>query len=113
MEKFLWIALAHGLLLGAVVAAPAAAVAANEVTIVVDHGYTPDEIHVRAGEPVRLRFVRKDRSGCTREVVFPSLGIRRELPPHEQVVIDLGPQPAGRIELHCGMQMVRGVIVVR
>jgi plastocyanin domain-containing protein len=56
--------------------------------------------------------VRKDYSPCTREVVFPSLDIRRELPVNEPVFIDLPALPAGEIEFHCGMNMIRGTIVV-
>ena len=111
MQRFIWLALAQGLLFG--VTLTAAAEPAREIEVVVDHGYAPEEIEVRAGEHVRLRFVRHDHSGCTREVVFPSLGLRRDLPPGQPVVIDLGRVPAGVIEFHCGMKMVHGRVVAR
>jgi soluble P-type ATPase len=99
------------LALGAV-AADGVAQAPTEIEIVVQGGYRPDRIEVRAGAPVRLRFVRHEYSGCTREVVFPSLGIRRELPPHTPVVIDLGVLAPGEYPFECGMGMIRGVLVV-
>ena len=82
------------------------------VEIVVDGSYKPDRIEAREGERLRLKFVRKDYSGCTREVVFPTLNIRRELPTNKPVVIELPALAPGEIEFRCGMNMVRGTIVV-
>ncbi|MBN8614868.1 MAG: cupredoxin domain-containing protein [Deltaproteobacteria bacterium] len=86
---------------------------ARVIEIVVDGAYAPDRIVVREGERVRLRFVRHDYSSCTREVVFPWLGLRRELPPHQPVTIELPALAAGEHEFHCGMGMVRGTIMVQ
>ncbi|MBX3246725.1 MAG: cupredoxin domain-containing protein [Myxococcales bacterium] len=84
----------------------------REIEVVVRGGYTPHRITIRAGERVRLRFVRHEYSSCTREVVFPSLSIRRELPPHQPVVIDLPTLAPGEHEFRCGMNMVRATIIV-
>lgn len=90
--------------------APAEAV--REVEIVVERGYHPSEIPAVEGERLRLRFVRREWDGCTKEVVFPSLGIRRELPPDKPVVIELPPLTAGKLEFECGMKMRRGAVLV-
>jgi plastocyanin domain-containing protein len=95
--------------------APSAATAqapTTDIEITVDGGYSPNRIEVRAGTHVRLHFTRHEYSGCTREVVFPTLGLREELPPHETVIIDLGVLPAGEHAFHCGMNMIHGVVVV-
>ncbi|WP_437335804.1 cupredoxin domain-containing protein [Sorangium sp. So ce394] len=86
--------------------------AVREIEIVVDGGYKPSRIVVTEGERVRLKLVRRDYSPCSREVVFASLGIRRELPTNVPVVIDLPALSPGEIEFKCGMNMLRGVIVV-
>ncbi|WP_437944660.1 cupredoxin domain-containing protein [Sorangium sp. So ce296] len=86
--------------------------AVREIEIVVDGGYKPSRIVVTEGERVRLKVVRRDYSPCSREVVFASLGIRRELPTNVPVVIDLPALSPGEIEFKCGMNMLRGVIVV-
>ncbi|MFT3764292.1 MAG: cupredoxin domain-containing protein [Minicystis sp.] len=103
----------------AAVAAPLVASTAHaeearprEIEIVVDRGYQPARIVVQQGERVRLKIVRRDYSPCAREIVFPSLGIRRELPVNEAVFVDLPALPAGEIEFHCGMNMLHGKIVV-
>ncbi|MCC6877215.1 MAG: cupredoxin domain-containing protein [Sandaracinaceae bacterium] len=84
----------------------------REIEIVVRGGYQPHRITIRRGERVRLRFVRQDWSSCTREVVFPTLGIRRELPVQAPVVVQLPVLEAGEHPFHCGMNMIRGTLVV-
>lgn len=91
---------------------PLKAPAVREIEIIVDGGYKPDRIVIPEGERVRLKFIRKDYSPCTREVVFASLGIRRELPTNTPVVIEIPAQSAGEIPFECGMKMAKGVIVV-
>lgn len=85
----------------------------REIEVIVDGGYQPGRITVTAGERVRLRFIRRDHTPCTREVVFASLDIRRELPTDQPVVIDLPALAAGEYEFRCGMNMIRGVLVVQ
>ncbi len=87
--------------------------AGRTIDIVVDGEYQPSRIVVQQGERVRLRFVRRDYGPCTREVVFESLGIRRELPTNQPVEIELPALTAGEHEFHCGMNMIRGTIVVQ
>ncbi len=86
---------------------------AREVEIIVENGYTPSVIEVTEGEPVRLRFVRRDYSPCSREVVFPTLDIRRMLPTNQPVIIDLPALSVGETPFQCWMNMLRGRIVVR
>lgn len=85
----------------------------REVRVEVDRGYHPQRVEVAAGERVRLVFVRRDYGPCTREVVFPALGLRRALPTGEAVALDLPPLAAGEYAFHCGMNMVRGTLVAR
>lgn len=88
------------------------AVAVREIEVVVDGSYKPSRIEVHEGERVRLKFVRKEYNSCTKEVVFPQLNIRRELPPNKPVLIDLPALSAGEYEFKCGMNMIRGTLVV-
>ena len=85
--------------------------AVPEVTITVDGGYSPAAVRVRAGQPVRLVFDRRDRGGCSEEVVFPDFGIRRFLPTGERTTIELTPPAPGRYAFTCGMSMLRGTLV--
>lgn len=80
--------------------------------IVVEGRYTPSRITVEEGERIRLRFLRRDYGPCTREVVFPTLGLRRVLPPNETVVVDLPALAPGEHAFRCGMNMIHGTIAV-
>ena len=84
----------------------------QDVTISVRGGYEPAAVHVRSGVPVRLTFDRQETSGCSEEVVFPALGIRKFLPAHEKTQVEFTPSSAGTIEFTCGMGMLRGRVVV-
>jgi plastocyanin domain-containing protein len=83
----------------------------QQQVIVVDGGYAPAVVKVKAGRPVRLIFDRKDKGGCSEEVVFPDFGIRRFLPTGEKTVVDITPSAAGRYEFMCGMSMLHGAVV--
>jgi len=83
----------------------------QEQTIVVDGGYSPSVVRVKAGNPVRLVFDRKDSGGCSEEVVFPDFGVKRFLPTGEKTVVEITPPKAGRYEFTCGMSMLRGAII--
>jgi hypothetical protein len=76
-------------------------------------GFEPASIAARAGQPLKLAFFRVDAANCAREVVFPALGIRRELPPGQTVVVDVTPPKSGVFSFECGMKMLRGALVVR
>ena len=85
----------------------------QEVEIVVKGGYTPDRIEVRQGRPVRLNFRREENNACTEQVVFGDFGIVRDLPVGKTVPIEFTPQKAGEFTFTCGMNMVRGKLLVK
>ncbi len=88
-------------------------VPAQQLEVTVEKGYRPARLTARAGSPLRVTFLRNETSGCSKEVVFPGLGIRRALPTGERVSIDLPPQAAGIVPFTCGMGMMKGGIEVR
>ena len=76
-------------------------------------GFKPSEITVQNGKPVTLTFVRVSEQGCGTEVVFPSLGITRALPLNKPVSIRLSPDKTGDLNFSCGMNMLKGRVIVR
>ena len=95
------------------IALGAHATAPREIEVVVEGGYKPAKIEIAPGEAVRLKFVRKEYTPCTKEVVFPTLGITRELPVNQPVAIDIPAQQSGEVPFRCGMNMVKGLLVVK
>ena len=82
----------------------------QEVDIVVDGGYTPDRIDVRAGEPVKLNFYRKDPSGCLEQVLLPDFNKALDLNLNQTTSVEVTPEKPGEYTFTCGMNMYRGVI---
>ena len=76
-------------------------------------GYEPSRIEVERGRPVKLAFYRKDANNCGGEVVFPSLNVRRELPVGKTTIVEVTPKDSGELAFVCGMNMLRGALVVR
>lgn len=86
--------------------------APREIAVRIQGGYQPDRVEIAAGERVRLVFTRTEYTGCTREVVFPELGLRRALPTDQAVSIDLPALAPSTYSFHCGMKMIHGTLVV-
>ena len=76
-------------------------------------GYDPAEIEAKAGQPIKLAFFRPNDANCGSEVVFPDLGIRKALPPGQTVVVEITPQKSGPLGFACGMNMLKGKLIVR
>ncbi len=85
----------------------------QEVAIVVEGGYHPALVSVKRGKLVRLVFDRRERSGCSEEILFPDLGVRKFLPPFRKTTIELTPTETGDLEFTCGMSMLRGRLIVQ
>jgi len=93
--------------------AKAANVSADTTKITVSaSGYEPSSIPVKKGQLVKLAFYRADANNCGGEVVFAKQNIRKKLPVGETVLVEFTPTDAGEIAFACGMDMMRGKLVV-
>ena len=90
-----------------------AAAPTEPIKITVSTTYEPKSIAVKKGQPVKLAFYRKDDKNCGGEVVFPKLDIKKELPVGETVLVEFTPQETGDLAFTCGMNMMRGKILVQ
>jgi len=73
-------------------------------------GFVPERIEATAGRTVKLRFTRTSRDSCGKQVLFPSLGVTRDLPLDKSVEVDLV-APKGELAFTCGMHMLKGSVV--
>lgn len=85
----------------------------QEITVTVDGGYNPDRIQVSVGQPVRLKFLRRDPSSCLEKVLVPDFHIAQDLPLNQTTPVEFTPQKPGSYPFICGMNMFRGVIEVQ
>jgi len=84
----------------------------QEIRVVVKGGYTPDTVVVEAGKPVRLQFYRDETADCSERVVFPDFDVDVTLPAFETTTIEFTPPEAGEFSFRCGMNMLKGLLVV-
>ena len=75
-------------------------------------GFSPAEVMVPSGQPLRLAIERAAEPNCASEIVIPALGIRRRLPLGETTILELPPLEDDRISFSCGMGMYKGVLIV-
>lgn len=84
----------------------------QEIKVTVKGGYSPDVIVVKKGQPVRLNFYRDETSSCSEQVVFGDLGIAKDLPAFKNTPIEFTPEKSGEFTFACGMNMLRGKLIV-
>lgn len=84
----------------------------QEIKVTVKGGYAPDVIVVKQGAPVRLDFYRDETASCSETVVFGDFGIARDLPAFKTTSIEFTPEETGEFTFTCGMNMLRGKLVV-
>ena len=85
---------------------------AQEINVTVKGGYSPDVIVVKKGAPVRLNFYRDETSSCSEQVVFGDFGIAKDLPAFKTTPIEFTPDKSGEFIFACGMNMLRGKLIV-
>lgn len=81
--------------------------------IVSKDGFTPSEIEYKQGVPLKLAFYRADKENCADEIVFKKLHITKKLPVGQIVLIDIPTDASGEYSFACGMDMMKGKIIVQ
>ena len=76
-------------------------------------GYSRASINLRRGVPARLTFVRQTDETCATEIVIPEYGINQNLPLNQPTVVRFVPKRSGTFRFTCGMNMMRGRLIVR
>lgn len=84
----------------------------QEIKVTVKGGYSPDVIVVRQGKPVRLEFYRDETASCSEQVIFGDFGIAKNLPAFKSTAVELNPDKPGEFTFTCGMNMMRGKLIV-
>ena len=84
----------------------------QEIKVTVKGGYSPDVIVVQKDKPVRLNFYRDETAGCSEQVIFGDFGIARDLPAYKTTAVEFTPDRSGEFTFTCGMNMLRGKLIV-
>ena len=74
--------------------------------------FAPSDLQIPAGKPVRLIVDRPDANPCSKQLVLPGLGIKRDLPDNGTATIDIPATDKGTFTMTCGMGMMSGRLIV-
>lgn len=85
----------------------------QEGQVVVKGGYEPEVLYLKQGVPAEVTFKMEDKTACLSHVVFPSLGVDKDLSKEKLAKVQIPTDKAGEIDYACGMDMFHGKIVVR
>lgn len=80
--------------------------------LLLDDGFSPEEIAAEVGEEVVLLVRRSSTGRCTSGLEVASRGLKLDLPPDETVPITLKLARAESIELLCALDGARATVVV-
>ena len=93
--------------------ASATAAGVRAVPIAVDEkGFTPSSVDVKRSEKVQLVFTRTSDETCAKEVVFPDIGLKKDLPLNKAVAVDVPTDSARTLTFQCGMAMYKSKVVI-
>ena len=85
----------------------------QEGQVVVKGGYEPEVLYLKQGVPAEVTFKMEDKTACLSHVVFPSLGVDKDLSKEKLAKVQIPTDKAGEIDYACGMDMFHGKSVVR
>ncbi|MFH1056626.1 MAG: cupredoxin domain-containing protein [Candidatus Micrarchaeota archaeon] len=77
-----------------------------------NYGYDPQELRVKKGIPVELRFRADKSAGCDRILVLKEFGVNLIARDDKTQVARFTPQEPGEYVYRCGMNMFRGKLIV-
>lgn len=79
---------------------------------VTEKGFEPSTIALKPNVPARVTFVRETAKTCAKAISIPEYKISRELPLNKPVIVEFTPKNTGEFTFACGMDMLKGKIVV-
>ena len=85
----------------------------NIVIKITKKGYEPKVITLKKDVPIRLTFIRRTTQTCGTEIIIPDYKIEKSLPLNKAVRVELTPSRNGELTFTCGMNMLRGKIIVQ
>jgi plastocyanin domain-containing protein len=93
--------------------ASAGAAAGGVVPVVADgDGFKPSSVTFKKGEKASLVFTRTTDETCAKQVVFPELGLKKDLPKGQPVTIDVPTDKEQSLTFQCGMGMYKSSVVI-
>jgi plastocyanin domain-containing protein len=115
MERQIILVLAGLLLLTVFVAAQGQQSKSRQtITVkITKKGFEPKVLSLQRDVPARIIFIRQTAQTCATEVSFPDYKINKPLPLKKPVSVEFTPTKEGELKFTCGMDMLRGKVIVQ
>ena len=85
----------------------------QSVTVkITSKGYEPKSLVLKRDVPAVVTFIRQTGKTCGTEVVIPEYKISQPLPLNKPVKVKFTPTKSGELKFSCGMDMLRGKLIV-
>lgn len=90
----------------------------QRLTVVVDGGYSPSQLQLKANLPAEIIFNRRDHGECTDWVIFDRFPtkegkeVKSYLPVGQKTTLSFTPTTPGNYGFVCGMGMNKGKLIV-
>ena len=94
-------------------ASPATPTAGKVSVTVGQDGFVPSSVTASKGQPLTLEFKRLTDKTCATQVVFPDLGITKDLPLNTAVAIAIPTDQSRKLGFQCGMGMYKSSVVIQ
>jgi plastocyanin domain-containing protein len=80
---------------------------------ITERGFEPETLTLRRGIQASITFLRTTEQTCAKSVVLPDFGLKRDLPLDQAVAVTFTPKSNGEFSFTCGMNMMRGKLIVQ
>jgi len=78
-----------------------------------EDGFAPSEVKVNKGEEISLVFTRTTDKTCAKDIEFPELKVKRELPLNQPVAVVVPSGEARTLTFQCGMGMYKSKVLIQ
>jgi hypothetical protein len=81
--------------------------------IVDEKGFTPSSVTIKQGSKTTLTFKRTSDDTCAKEVVFPEINLKKDLPLNQSVKVEVPTDKARKLTFQCGMGMFKSAVIIQ
>lgn len=85
----------------------------QKITVALPDGYKDAAATVKKGQPVALTFFLKSEAGCGDEVSVPAAKWKKTLAVGQKATVNFTPKVSGPLLFQCGMEHMKGTIIVK
>ena len=80
--------------------------------LITKNGFEPNSLTLKVNVPAKVTFLRQTNDTCATSIAISEYKIKKDVPLNQPVVVEFKPTKTGKFSFACGMQMLKGNLVV-